>query len=116
MWALPVPLMRTAQSMAEEILQREKETLLTRVGLGAIPGWRPPLHRSEAAEDVPFRVQNQSQCVRVPVAVVVKVTHTETIAAAAPQKGKLFFLEILKELRKVRNDRGTPTRRRKEIR
>jgi hypothetical protein len=38
----------------------------------------------------------------------VKCPRTETAAAAAPQKSKLFCLEILKELRKVRNDRGIP--------
>jgi hypothetical protein len=49
----------------------------------------------------------------VPVAAAVKITSTETVAAAAPQKSNLFFFEILEELRKVRNDRGIPTRRRR---
>jgi hypothetical protein len=33
-----------------------------------------PLHRSEAAKDVPVRVQNRSQSVRVSVAAAVKVS------------------------------------------
>jgi hypothetical protein len=49
----------------------------------------------------------------VPVAAAVKVARTETVAAAAPQKSKLFLLEILKELRKITNDRGIPSRRRR---
>jgi hypothetical protein len=39
---------------------------------------RLPFHRSVAAEDVPFRVQNHSQSVRVPVAAAVKGTPAET--------------------------------------
>jgi hypothetical protein len=30
--------------------------------------------------------------------------------AAAPQKNELFFLELFKELQKVRTNRGIPTR------
>jgi hypothetical protein len=52
----------------------------------------------------------------VPVAAAVKVTRSEAIAAAAPQKSKLFFLEILKELRKVRNDRGSQRDRNNSLR
>jgi hypothetical protein len=37
-----------------------------------------------------------------------KVTQTEAIAATAPRKSKLLFLESLKELRKVSNDHGIP--------
>jgi hypothetical protein len=48
----------------------------------------------------------------VPVATAVKVSGTETVAAAAPQKSKSVSPEIFKDLRKVRNDRGTPPRRR----
>jgi hypothetical protein len=47
----------------------------------------------------------------VPIASAVKVTLTETVAGAAPQMSKLFFLEIFKEFRKVRNDRGIPSGR-----
>jgi hypothetical protein len=54
-------------------------------------------------------MQNHSQGARVPVAAAVNVIHTETVAAAPPQKSKLFFLEILKGLRKARNDRGIPS-------
>jgi hypothetical protein len=67
-----------------------------------------PLHRSEAAEDVPIRVQNQSESVRVSVAAAVKVARTETIAAAPPQKSKFLFSELREELRKVRNDDRIP--------
>jgi hypothetical protein len=83
------------------------------VGLDLSDSVRSPLHRSESAEDVPVRVQNHSQSVRVPVAAAVKVTRTGTVAAAAPQKSKFAFLEIVKELRKVRTDRGIPPRRRR---
>jgi hypothetical protein len=53
------------------ILQREKETLQTRVALIATVAI--PFHRSEATKDVPVRVQNHNQSVRVPVAAIVKV-------------------------------------------
>jgi hypothetical protein len=68
------------------ILQREKETLQTRFGLPAVS--RVPLRRSEAREDVPFRVENHSQSVRVAVAAAMEVARTETAAAAPPQKRK----------------------------
>jgi hypothetical protein len=38
----------------------------------------------------------------------VKFTRHETIAAAAPQKNKLFFLESVKALGRARNDREMP--------
>jgi hypothetical protein len=85
------------------MLQRENETLHTRIGLSLTCGI--PLHGSESAEDVPISVQNHSQSVRVSVAAAVKVPTTKTVAAAAPRKSKLFFLEIFKKLRKVRNNR-----------
>jgi hypothetical protein len=44
----------------------------------------------------------------------VKLARTETIPAAAPEKIKLFVLEILEDLREVRNDRGIPPRRRRQ--
>jgi hypothetical protein len=47
----------------------------------------------------------------VPVAAAVKVTRTETIASAAPQESKSFLLEIVNELRRVRNDCGIRPRR-----
>jgi hypothetical protein len=46
----------------------------------------------------------------MPVAAVVKVSRTETVAAAAPKKSILFLFEILKELRKVRNNHRIPHR------
>jgi hypothetical protein len=92
------------------ILQREKETLQTRVSFP--PARAIPLHWSESTENVPVRVQDHSQSVCVPVAAAVKVRHGETVAAAAPQKSKLFFVEVLKVGRKVRNDRRIPPRRR----
>jgi hypothetical protein len=45
-----------------------------------------PFHRSETAENVPFRVQYHSQSVCVIVISAVKFRNTETIAIAAPQK------------------------------
>jgi hypothetical protein len=41
--------------------------------------------------------------------VAAKAIFPETVAAAAPQKSKMFFFEVLKELQKVRIDRGLPT-------
>jgi hypothetical protein len=88
------------------ILQREKETPETHVGLETVGGikeiwlWsRFPTRRSETAEDVPVGVQNESQRSPVPVTAVVKVASTETVASAAPQKSEFFRLEILKERR-----------------
>jgi hypothetical protein len=69
---------------------------------------RIPLQRSEAAEGASFHVQNHRQCVRVPVEADVKVINTETVAAAALPTSTLFFLAIIKILRKVENDRGIP--------
>jgi hypothetical protein len=89
------------------IPQREKETLQTRVGL-SVQMTRLPFHRSESAKDVPARVQNHSQSVRMPVAAAVKVISIETIAGAAPEKSKFLFLEILEERWKVMNDHGIP--------
>jgi hypothetical protein len=109
---------KSARRDVVRILQREKESLQNRVGLVAVvvfsdfpvPFSGFPLHRSESAKDIPVRVQNHSQSVLVPVAAAVKVPITETIAAAAPEKIKLFFLEILEETRKITNDRRIPTR------
>jgi hypothetical protein len=44
----------------------------------------------------------------MPVAAAVKLASTETVAGAAPQKGTLFFCEIIEKLRNVGNDRGIP--------
>jgi hypothetical protein len=70
-----------------------------------------PLRRCESAEDLPVHVQNQGQCDRVPVAAAVKAACTETVVAAAPQKSRPASFEILKKLRKVRNDCGIPPER-----
>jgi hypothetical protein len=51
----------------------------------------------------------------VPIAAGVKITRTETVAAAALQKSKNSVLEFLKEIRKVSNDHGIPARRRRKM-
>jgi hypothetical protein len=76
------------------ILQRENETFQTRIHLPAVvftprfsvPISRFPFHRSETAENVPFRVQNHRQSVRVTVTAAVKIARTKTVAAAALKK------------------------------
>jgi hypothetical protein len=42
----------------------------------------------------------------VPVAADVKVRCTENVVAVAPQKSKLFFIEILKELIIIHTHKG----------
>jgi hypothetical protein len=48
----------------------------------AVPRPRLPLHRCEAPENVPRRVLDERQSVRVAVAAGVKVARAETVAAA----------------------------------
>jgi hypothetical protein len=91
------------------ILQREKKTLLTVIRLYAVilvpplpvPHWRFPLHRSEAAEDIPFRVQNHSQSVCVTVTSAVKVFRRKPIATSPPQKFKMLSPELCEDIRKL---------------
>jgi hypothetical protein len=63
------------------ILQREKKTLQTRIGLVLV--LRLPLHRREATENVPLRVLDERESVRVAVAAPVKVGRAEAVATAA---------------------------------
>jgi hypothetical protein len=81
------------------IPQCENETLQSSVGL--VKAIQVPLHWSESAEDVPVRVQNHGQSVRVSVAAAVKFTRTKTVAAAAPQKRKPPSAKLSDHLRKV---------------
>jgi hypothetical protein len=55
-----------------------------------VPHRRFPLQRSEAAEDVPGRVQNHSQSVCVPVTSAVKFFCFETIATAPATEAKTY--------------------------
>jgi hypothetical protein len=66
------------------ILQCEKKTLQTVIRLHVIECVQLPLHRTETAEDVPFRIQNHSQTVSVTVTSVMKFCRLETIATASP--------------------------------
>jgi hypothetical protein len=86
------------------ILQRENNTLQTAIRHLAFGCARFPLHRSETAEDIPFRVQNHSQCVCVAVASPVKFLDSETIAGAPTQKSKPLTPELCENLLTVRND------------
>jgi hypothetical protein len=48
------------------------------------------MQRREAAEDIPVRVQNKRQCVRVSVASPVKVSRAKIVAASSAQKHKML--------------------------
>jgi hypothetical protein len=85
-----------------QILQGGNVTLSVRIGLEVSA--QLPLQRSKPAENVPFRAFNESQSVRVAVTAIVKVAHSETVAAAPPQNRELFPAELREDLRKVRND------------
>jgi hypothetical protein len=52
-------------------------------------------------------VQKRSQSVRPRIAATVKDVSTETLAVVVPQNCKVSLLEIVKQLRKVKDDRGT---------
>jgi hypothetical protein len=69
---------------AVRIPQREQKTPQAVVALP--PAVVLPLHRREAAENVPVCIQNQSQSVRAVVAAAVEFVSCETVAAAAPQQ------------------------------
>jgi hypothetical protein len=86
------------------ILQREKETLQTRVDLVLFRSPRLPLQRSESTENIPICVQNHSQSVPVPITAAVKVVRTETIAASAIQKRKQLPMELQADRRKLRDN------------
>jgi hypothetical protein len=58
---------------------------------------RLPLHRREAAENIPVHVRNQCQSIRVAVAVAVDFGDAETIAAASPQQFKTLHAELFKK-------------------
>jgi hypothetical protein len=60
--------------------------------------------RREAAKHIPACVQNDSQRVRAPVALPVKVSRAETVAAYAPQKHKPLPAELVEQPRKGRDD------------
>jgi hypothetical protein len=76
------------------IPQGENKTFQTAIGLQMSL-------RSEAAEDIPFRVQNHRQSVCVTVTSAGKFFCFETIAPAPPHKGKLLPPEFCDDLQKV---------------
>jgi hypothetical protein len=70
------------------ILQRENETLQTRIARARVVGVPLfQLQRCKSAEDVPVRVFNESESVHVAIAQAAKV------ARALPQKRELFPAE-----------------------
>jgi hypothetical protein len=69
-----------------------------------IPLARLPKQRCESVKDIPVRVQNEHQCVRVAVASVLKTFRAETVVISSPQKHKPFPVELVEKRRKGRND------------
>jgi hypothetical protein len=95
------------------ILQCEKETLQARISfedVGLLSGLLVPfprllLQRNQPTNNIPFCVFNKSQSVRVTIATIVKVAHTETVEVGPPQKQESFPTEFIEDLCKLRNER-----------
>jgi hypothetical protein len=83
----------------------EVKTLQTVAALPLIPPCgRLPLHRREAAENIPVCVQNERQSVRAAVAAGVELPSGETVAAVPPQQIETLHTEFFKQWRKFRDD------------
>jgi hypothetical protein len=65
----------------------------------SVPFARLPLHRREAAENVPVCVRDQIQSVRAPVAAAVKFLGAETVAAVSSQQIEALRPELCKQQR-----------------
>jgi hypothetical protein len=74
-----------------------KKTFHVVVAFEQVACARLPLHRLEAAKDIPIRVQNECQGARMAVASTVKVFSAEIIGASSLQKHKLLLAELVKE-------------------
>jgi hypothetical protein len=77
----------------------ETEIHATRVGDVASPGIL--VHPSEGTEDVPVRVRNHDQHVRVPIAAAVKAASAETIASAWLEKRKPMTAKLPEDVWKA---------------